>query len=72
MSCMSPGARWASGPEDARDTHALIPCVLSLAASLVGPLQICKIDIHNMTIMRTHYEAKHPAVTLNEADYADA
>jgi len=32
--------------------------------------KICKTGIHNMTIMRTHYAAKHPSVTLNEADYA--
>lgn len=47
----------------------LAHCALSFLC--LGSSQICKIDIHNMTIMRTHYEAKHTAVTLNEADYAD-
>ena len=58
--------------------HAPVVRLFSSRPPLVCPSspsasgKICKIDIHNMTIMRTHYEAKHPAVTLNEADYADA
>jgi len=31
--------------------------------------KICMTEIHTITIMRTHYEAKHPTVKLNEADY---
>jgi len=31
---------------------------------------LCKADIHNLSVMRQHYEAKHPSVTLNEAEYA--
>lgn len=53
-----------------RATFPLAPLVCPSSPSVSG--KICKIDIHNMTIMRTHYEAKHPAVTLNEADYAEA
>lgn len=30
---------------------------------------VCKVEIHNLTILRGHYEAKHPTVKLNEDDY---
>jgi len=30
---------------------------------------LCKADIHNITIMKQHYEAKHPTVTINEEQY---
>ena len=31
---------------------------------------LCKADIHNMSVMRQHYIAKHPTSALNEAEYA--
>mgnify|MGYP002390406115 CR=1 FL=1 len=31
--------------------------------------KLCKTPIHNLTIMRTHYTAKHPTATFSEADY---
>lgn len=32
---------------------------------------ICKAEIHNLTILRGHFTAKHPDVTLNEDDYME-
>jgi hypothetical protein len=32
---------------------------------------ICKTPIHNITVMKQHYEAKHPSSTLNEDDYME-
>lgn len=43
---------------DARKPKTALKCLL------------CKADIHNLSVMRQHYEAKHPKETLNEADYA--
>jgi hypothetical protein len=32
--------------------------------------KVCKTPIHNLTIMKNHYEAKHAAATFNPADYS--
>jgi len=31
--------------------------------------KLCKANIHNINIMKAHYEAKHPKDTLNPAEY---
>jgi hypothetical protein len=33
---------------------------------------LCKAEIHNLTVMKQHYTAKHPTATCNEADYGGA
>ena len=30
---------------------------------------LCKAEIHNLTVMRQHYQAKHPQATINEEEY---
>ena len=43
--------------KDERKPKAALTCVL------------CKVEIHNLSIMKTHYTAKHPTIPINEADY---
>ena len=30
---------------------------------------LCKVEIHNLTVMKQHYQAKHPQQTINEEEY---
>jgi hypothetical protein len=32
---------------------------------------ICKCGIHNLTVMKQHYESKHPTANFNENDYME-
>ena len=46
-----------AGGKDERKPKCALVCLL------------CKAEIHNLTVMRQHYTAKHPSHAINEHDY---
>lgn len=45
--------------------------IVLTASPLLSPRScVGKIPLHNLTIVRNHYEAKHPTATFNESEYS--